>query len=155
MCRCAESHPADKVSYMWDTTVGGSVRYKQRTFNVIGNDIIVNLEKITLGSVSVKLMTPTKSTAYDSPVRKFVKRNTPTKSVHCKMFFETDNSAGTGSIIDQSIIMEAEEDYTMVDLSEQLDCTILYSESGSDDDDLYEVESLGDVLKMFLQTMKL
>ena len=86
-------------------------------------------------------MIPTKSTAYDSPVRKFLKVNTSTKSVHCKMFSKTDDSAGAGSIIDQSTIVVAEEDDTMVDLSELLDCTILYSES--DVDDFYEAEKMG------------
>ena len=92
---------------MWESTKGTGVRYKQRTYNIIGSSITGN--NITIDPDSDKLAISTTSDS-DSPIRKLKKINTPSTSVHQQLFSGThDHSTEATELVD--------------DLSEILDTT--------------------------------
>ncbi|KAH3846183.1 hypothetical protein DPMN_088481 [Dreissena polymorpha] len=89
-----------------------------QVYNIMGGDINKYAENITFNPVSGKLLIPTKSTVTESPVRKISRINTPTKSAHCQIFLEPvvpSNNVDT--------------------ISGQLEETILYSDSESEESD--------------------
>ncbi|KAH3782901.1 hypothetical protein DPMN_160825 [Dreissena polymorpha] len=109
---------------MWempcDTAPG--VHYRNRTFNIMGGDIKKYAENITFNPVSGKLLIPTKSTVTESPVQKISRINTPTKSAHCQIFLEP--------------VVPSDNVDT---ISGQLEETILYSDSESEESDVMRV----------------
>ncbi|KAH3721460.1 hypothetical protein DPMN_064387 [Dreissena polymorpha] len=89
-------------------------QYRNRTFNIMSGDIKMYAKNITFNPVSGKLIIPTKYTVTESPPR----INTPSKSVRCQIFPE-------------SVILSDNVDT----ISEQLEETILYSDSESEKSD--------------------
>lgn len=64
------------------------MKYKVRSFPVFGKDITTDPDKVFLNEVTGRLTIPTKP-SYESPVKKISKLNTPSKSVHKRVFNET------------------------------------------------------------------
>lgn len=81
--------PEEKVAfYLPSTCVGKAIKYKKRTFSIIGKDIKCDIASVQLDLLSNKLHIPTRNVD-SSPVHKLFKVNTPSKNVK-KQLFGTD-----------------------------------------------------------------
>ena len=86
---CAQTHENDCISFVWLMSVDWKVVYQRRTFKVKGCEIKGNKNALLFNSLNGKLQVPIKSSQCESPVRKVLRINTPTKSVHRQLYSET------------------------------------------------------------------
>jgi len=150
---CAKSHPTENVSYMWEVNERGTTKYLNRTFKVKGRDIIGNIDNMTINKSTGKIIIPTKILASDSPIRKFLKINTPTKSVHCQLFSETiEPECAEDSDESTRASFKKETPLTVPELTEQLETTMLSSDSESEN--VEEMKSISEDVLTDSKTVK-
>ena len=51
----ANVHPDHDLSFMVESDVASQIRYKQRTFEILGPDVAKQVDKVTLDEVTCKL----------------------------------------------------------------------------------------------------
>ena len=133
---CVDVHQTENISFVRSQFLhDGTMKCKRHTFNVKGQNIMGNKSEIVFNSKTGKLQVPTKLKETESPVRKQLKVNTPTKSVHRQLYSESDSDSR--EMLD--------------DLSELLEDTLIYDRSDDSDgnDPMLEDAYIGQIQNLY------